>query len=182
MTATIPGLWPSDSSDGNETIIDMYTTGSSTPLGEVPQRNWGSPRSTELLEYPTARSSGDELFFDCPTSHQALNMDHNSETSSSPYLMIEPPITDESAIQERDWRRYEPPRELLQSQDITSNEIQSILVPSIERLQAQHIAEEEERAAVARPNRPLARAGRASIRPPYSQRRPQDVSNSTFFR
>ncbi len=122
-----------------------------------------------LLQIPTmastsssSRSSQDELFFDCRPSSTVSDSDEEPFPS---YLVFEPVVESVASDEPTDWRRYEPPRELLHLQDGNSTDIQELLPRSIERIQARHAEEEERRIAAARRERPIARVGRASIKP-----------------
>jgi hypothetical protein len=103
------------------------------------------------------------MFFDCPSPSQ-VSVNEEEEASIS-YLIFEPVVEEETNIEDTDWRRYDPPIELLRSQDGLSNDLEQILAPSIERIKARHLEEEQRRAAASRIERPLARAGRASVKP-----------------
>jgi hypothetical protein len=119
------------------------------------------------LQVPRIVSSGllsnstDELFFDCPTP----NSDRTDEASSPSYLVFTPVVSTVSEREPTDWRRYEPPNELLNPQDDTSDVVRGVLEPSIARIRSRHVEEEDRRAANARRERPLARVGRASVKP-----------------
>lgn len=115
---------------------------------------------------PSSSNSRDELFFDCGPIEARTNL---GEEAFASYLAFEPVVESVSSDDHVDWRRYEPPRELLQSQEATSPTIRNILPVSIERLQARHEEEETRRAASARRERPIARVGRASVKPRRDQ-------------
>ena len=188
MTAMMPGHWPTDfrSPVGIDDDVHFHTPVS--PIGEEPQR------SRRILPYPLSeqetlqlpRSLGpgvitqssrpttphqsspsipDELFFDRPLPSQLPTTFQDEERASTSYLIFEPVVEEEPNVKTTDWRRYDPPQELFRLQDGTSRDLASILAPSIERIQARHIEEEERRAAASRTERPLARAGRASVKP-----------------
>ena len=111
--------------------------------------------------WSSSNDSDNEIYFD----FQAPNANQNEEPSPSAYLAFEPVV---SAVEEReptDWRRYEPPSELLIAQDDTSEVIRSLLEPSIARIKATHVEEDERRASSARPDKPLTRSGRSSAKP-----------------
>jgi hypothetical protein len=122
-------------------------------------------QSRPLTPCPASQNSADELFFGCLSTSQVSTTDHVEERTSTSYLIFEPVVEEDSNIENTDWRRYDPPPELLRSQEGISHELEGLLAPSIERIRAQHIQEEERRAASSRMERPLARAGRASVRP-----------------
>jgi hypothetical protein len=115
--------------------------------------------------YPASPNIPDELFFDLPSPSQAPVQINDEERTSTPYLIFEPVVEEESSVENIDWRRYDPPQELLRSQDGTSYELESLLECSIERIQARHVDEDQRRAAASRIERPLARAGRVSGKP-----------------
>lgn len=88
---------------------------------------------------PSPSSVPDELFFDCLSSTQAPTTLHDEEQDSTSYLIFEPVIEDESKLQTYDWWRYDPPHELLHSQDGTSRDLERLLDRSIERIRARHL-------------------------------------------
>lgn len=145
------GTWPrelSDAIDSNhEQFLPLPIAGYQAELAQI----FASPAPSSA----TSRSS-DGLFFDVETNLEAI---------SPSYLTFEPVVSSVSENEPIDWRRYDPPAELLQVQDDTSEEIRGILQSSIERIQARHIEEEEQRAAAARRQKPLNRAKRASVKP-----------------
>jgi hypothetical protein len=159
-TARMPGRWSGDLTDEVQMNNEPHFPGSTPQVGET------------LTQLPImgnsslSRNSHEELFFDCASSAaRSLADEQDSEASSSSYLIFEPVLSSVPDIQETDWRRFDPPRELLDPQAGTSAEIQRLLGPSIERIQIRHQEEEERQAAAARRERPLARAGRASVKP-----------------
>lgn len=161
--ATMPGNWPRELHDDVNMSNAIPYPRLNTQLGESSLQ---VPRITSAAS--SSRDSGDELFFDC----RMPNSEQNEETSSPPYLIFEPVVSTVSDKEPTDWRRYEPPTELLNSQDDTPETIRGILEPSIARIRTRHAEEEDRRAASARRERPLARAGRASVKPR------RDVSSS----
>ena len=159
MIAQMPGHWPRDLRDETEMNQQLHFQESTSRLGETLQQLQTINISS------SSRNSHDELFFDCPSPTRNPAVEQDSEASSSSYLIFEPVVSSVPDIQETDWRRFDPPRELLDSQASTSAEVQRLLAPSIERIQIRHQEEEERRAAAARRERPLARVGRVSIKP-----------------
>ncbi|KAE9373022.1 hypothetical protein N431DRAFT_465334 [Stipitochalara longipes BDJ] len=125
---------------------------------EVRQPSLQIPR---IISSTSSTTSDDELFFDCTTP----NPDRTEEASSPSYLVFEPVVSTVSEQEPTDWRRYEPPSELLIPQDETSEVIRGLLKPSITRIQARHVEEEERRITHARRERPISRVGRASGKP-----------------
>lgn len=121
---------------------------------------------------PSSSNSRGELFFDCGPAAASTEP---SEEAFASYLAFEPVVESVASDDHVDWRRYEPPRELLQSQEASSPTIRDILPVPLERLRARHEEEERRRAASARRERPIARVGRASVKP----RRDREVSNDT---
>ncbi len=172
--ATMPGNWPGElHGDANMSNTVPYPR-LNTQLGELSLQ---VPRIASAAS--SSRDSGDELFFDCQTP----NPDQSEEASSPSYLIFEPVVSTVSYKEPTDWRRYEPPNELLNSQEDTSEIVRDILEPSIARIRTRHVEEEERRAANARRERPLARVGRASAKPrrdvSYSrERKPCFADNS----
>ena len=70
-----------------------------------------------------------------------------------------------SETEPTDWKRYEPPKELLKFPGIPLEEIRRIFPESIERVRARHLEEENKRRAAARPERLLARKERVYKKP-----------------
>jgi hypothetical protein len=154
--ATMPGNWPREFHDDFNMSNTVPYPRLNTQLGESSLQ---LPRNVSAVS--SSRDSANELFFDCQTP----NPDQNNEANSPSYLIFEPVVSTVSDQEPTDWRRYEPPNELLNSQDDTSEGIRGILEPSIARIRERHAEEEERRAANARRERPLARTGRASVKP-----------------
>jgi hypothetical protein len=180
MTAMMPCQWPMDSrSEKTERLL--HPTQTST-MGEKTQqtqrllpyalsiplpRSFGlgiqTPPSRPMV--PSPSSAPDELFFDCLSSTQAPTILHDEGRDLTSYLIFEPVVEDESKLQTTDWWRYDPPQELLHSQDGTSRDLERLLGWSIERIRARHLEEEESSAAAARKEQPLGRGAKASARP-----------------
>jgi hypothetical protein len=178
----MPGQWPGDWRTINDES-PLVENPSNAPLEQNqtvyswPSRTQGNlevPRSLELgQESPLNPQSSpnlspslqDELFLDWPLQNEPEVQRIDDETASSYYLAFEPVVQTDFDVESVDWRRYNVPAELLRSQEGISNELNRILAPSIERIQARHQEEEERRAATSRIERPLARAGRASVKP-----------------
>jgi hypothetical protein len=157
--ANMPGRWPRESRDNEVEITDgLNGSRMNTQMGEL------------SLQVPTmsstiSRTNQDELFFDCPSPTQIPSVDQNGESSAPSYLIFDPVVESVSEDEPTDWWRYEPPRELLDIQDGTSNDIRGLLEPSIERIRTRRAEEEERRRSAARHERPIARVGRASVKP-----------------
>jgi len=115
--------------------------------------------------YHPSPNTADELFFDYPLTSQVSTATQNEGSAPTSYLIFEPVVEEEFTIEDTDWRRYDPPQEQLRTQEGISHDLSSIIVPSIERIQARHVEEERRRAEASRIERPLARAGRASVKP-----------------
>lgn len=145
------------------------------PLGLTPGYRPGSLRYERMPSPASSRDSRDELFFDADSG--AMN-----ETVLPSYLVFEPVVESVSENETTDWRRYEPPQELLRFQENsnTSREIQEILAQSIERIKQRHAEEEERRAAALRQERPIARVGRASVKPRLDVSKLQNFYNWDF--
>ncbi len=115
--------------------------------------------------------NGDELFFNCPRSSPniQLTLDEAGESSSTPYVLFEPVVESFSEQEPTDWRRYDPPNELLQFQGSPSetryDEIKRVVSGSIARIRARHLEVENRRRAAARPERPLSRSEKVSVKP-----------------
>jgi hypothetical protein len=158
--ANMPGRWPRGSWDSEVDIIDgLNGPLMNTQMGEL------SLQVPTMSSTTSSQTSRDELFFDCPSPTQVPPVDQNGESSSPSYLIFEPVIESVSEDEPTDWWRYEPPRELLDIQDGTSIDIRALLEPSIERIRARRVEEEERRISAARHERPIARVGRASVKP-----------------
>lgn len=153
-TSPMPGHWPSH--DEANMLDPMPYPRLNTQVGESSLQ---VPRIISAAS--SSRDSVEEQFFDCQTP----NPDYIDESSSPSYLIFEPVVSTVSDQEPTDWRRYEPPNELLNSEDDTSEGIRGILEPSIARIRSRHVEEEERRAANARRERPLGRVGRASVKP-----------------
>ncbi|CZT45768.1 uncharacterized protein RSE6_06111 [Rhynchosporium secalis] len=160
MTATrITGNWPledrpwplEDREEASDTNLRLNTN---LPQGFLQPPNMASASST--------RGSRDELFFDCGLTTGTTDQ---SEEAFASYLAFEPVVESVSRDAPVDWRRYEPPPELLTFQESTSPILRSMLPVAIERLRTRHEEEELRRAAAARRERPISRVGRASVKP-----------------
>jgi hypothetical protein len=158
--ANMPGRWPKESQDNEGDIIDSLSGPRiNTQMGEL------SLQIPAMSSTTSSQTSRDELFFDCPSPAQVPPLGQNGESSSPSYLIFEPVVESVSEDEPTDWWRYEPPRELLDIQDGTSTDIQGLIEPSIERIRARRVEEEERRISAARHERPIARVGRASVKP-----------------
>jgi hypothetical protein len=158
-TTQMPGRWSRDLTHEVEVDNEPHFPGSASQVGEA------LTQPQIMGDSSLSKNNREELFFDCPSSALSPADEQDSEASSSSYLIFEPVVSSVPDIQETDWRRFDPPRELLDSQTGTSAEIRRLLGPSIERIQIRHQEEKERQAAAARRERPLARAGRASVKP-----------------
>ncbi len=154
MVATMPGRWPPPDEGGRD------------------QEEHFPPLRTQLfLQIPAAtsstpsRDSGEELLLDITSPHHSSGVEQNSTAGMPSYLIFDPVVESVSENEPIDWRRYDPPGELFNAQEETSDDLRAILGASIERIKTRHIEDEEERAAAARRERPLARVGRASVKP-----------------
>lgn len=186
----MPGQWPGDLREPAAINDDVHVQTPVSPIGEETQRSQRilpyplttqealqaprslgpgiqSPRSLPQTSYSASPNVPDELYFDdWPLRNEVSSTEPNGEESSSTsYLIFEPVVEEEANVENTDWRRYDSPQELLRSQDRTPRDLESLLAPSIERIQARHREEVERRAATSRIERPLARAGRASVKP-----------------
>jgi hypothetical protein len=158
--ANMPGRWPRESRDNEGDIIDSLNGPQmNTQIGEL------SLQLPTMSSTTSSRTSRDELFFDCPSPTQVPSVNQNGESSSPSYLIFEPVVESVSEDEATDWWRYEPPRELLDIQDGPSTDIRGLIEPSIERIRARRVEEEERRTSAARHERPIARVGRASVKP-----------------
>jgi hypothetical protein len=106
----------------------------------------------------------DELFLEIPSPNPFMTIRDEERTSIS-CLIFEPAVEEDSDIENTDWRRYDPPQELLRFRKGISPDLERILAPSVERIRARHVEEEERRATVSKIGRPLARVGRTSMKP-----------------
>jgi hypothetical protein len=158
--ANMPGRWPKESRDNEGDITD----GLNGPRLNTQMRELSLQVPT-MNSTTSSQTSRDELFFDCPSPPQVASVDQNGESSSPSYLIFEPVVESVSEDEPTDWWRYEPPRELLDIQDGTSTDIRRLIEPSIERIRARRVEEEERQISAARHERPIARVGRASVKP-----------------
>jgi hypothetical protein len=161
MTAipTMPGNWPLR--EEAESGVEFDFPRINIQLAESALQVLTSHSATSAT---SSRSTNDDLFFDRPGPSSGI--DRNGESSRPSYLIFEPVVESVSRDEPIDWRRYEPPQELLHAPDGTSEEIRRILESSVERIKARHEEEEQQRIAHAKRERPLARTGRASVKPP----------------
>lgn len=152
--APMPGNWPTEFHDN----MNMST------LSPYPRLNTQivKPLRLRLRVAASPSNSADELFFDVPTSP---NPERTDEEISPSYLIFTPVVSTVLEQEPTDWRRYEPPTELLRPQDESSEVVRGLLAPSIARIRARHAEEEERRVAQARRERPIARVRRASVKP-----------------
>ena len=159
--ANMPGRWPRESLDNEVDIIN----GLNGPRMNTQMEELSLQVPTMSCSTASSRTSRDELFFDCPSPTQVPSIDQNGESSSPSYLIFEPVVESVSEDEPTEWWRYEPPRELLDIQDGTSTDIRGLIEPSIEIIRARRVEEEERRISAARHERPIARVGRASVKP-----------------
>ncbi|KAF4635232.1 hypothetical protein G7Y89_g2875 [Cudoniella acicularis] len=124
----------------------------------LPPPNFGwSPNDSPQFHAPvTPPSHPDELF---------LEVNQNNGENSPSYLIFEPVVSSVTDSVPIDWRRYDPPAELLNYQDGIPNEIREILEPSIQNIRARHEEEVQRRAATARRGGPLTRGRKVSGKP-----------------
>jgi hypothetical protein len=169
------------------TPIELMIPGLEVPaMDQVAQNQIAelSPRQLPKFHGPTLNSDvGDEVHSNHHTSSppsqihntyarlpdnslpdQLSASSHSAAQSSLSYLYSGLVVPEEPNFENLDWRRYDPPRELLDSQDSTSADIRNILESSAERIRVQH-TEEEVRAAASRARRPLARARGVPTKP-----------------
>lgn len=153
----LPGRWPGESREvSSEHLYPRINT------------HVGGLSLLVPISHSAASSSGsnDELFFESPTPSPSPGVGRNGESSMPSYLIFEPVVESVEAEERIDWRRYEPPQELLHLGENTSDEIRRILEPSIQNIKDRYAEEEVRRMAQARRERPVARTGRASVKPP----------------
>jgi hypothetical protein len=160
----MPGRWPNHSRE-EVTVADEPSTIPSSPLPRTPQQQ------VQIGMDQLSTNDRDELFF---------SMERNSEATSPSYLLFEPVVSSVADNEPIDWGRYDPPRELLKFQDDTSEDLRNLLAPSIERLQARHAEEIETREATARPERPLTRGRRVSVKPQINVSSFLSISSSDY--
>jgi len=154
--AAMPGNWPREPQDE----MSMMLTYSSFPHINT-QMGRPSLQVPRIVSSAASSTSEDELFFECTTP----NPDRTEEASSPSYLVFEPVVSTVSEQEPTDWRRYDPPEELLTPQDETSEVIRDLLEPSIARIRRRHVEEDERRVTNARRERPISRVVRASGKP-----------------
>ena len=152
MTAQMPGNWPLfDVDSSNELFLSVSPT---SPVQHERDLFQSTALTTSLK--PKSSADTDELFF---------SVESGNEASSPTYLAFEPVVSSVSEREPLNWRRYDPPQELLSHPDDSSETIQAILEASISTLQSRHMEEEKAQKAAARSSKPLKRSGRASLRP-----------------
>lgn len=125
------------------------------PFDATPESLQTTEPFPETQESMNESSTRDELFFSVEPSHGPIPS----------YLLFEPVVSSVAYNRPIDWRRYDPPGELLRVQGETSRELKHIVTTSIKRLQARRVEEIQGRAATARPERPLTRGRRVSVKP-----------------
>jgi hypothetical protein len=156
--SSIPGNWPREIHDDiNSTIMSARSPYPriNTQMGQT------SLQVPRIISSTESTTSDDELFFDCTTP----NPDRLDETSSPSYLVFEPVVSTVSEQEPTDWRRYEPPIELLAPQNENSEVIRGLLEQSIARIRTRHLEEDDRQITHARRERPISRVGRASGKP-----------------
>lgn len=168
MTMVIPGNWPQS---GDEVVVNDQPSF----LQLNTKHEASSLQVPSTISSTSSHGRGEELFFDIPSPSTSGDSLSNEENSPS-YLIFEPVIESVSADGPTDWKRYEPPKELLETQEGTPEDVRTVLVASIERIQARHVQEEEIRISAAREERPLGRKGKASVKPKREVRKQQVVS------
>ena len=191
----MPGNWPTDLGSHSPAEATPLLNPPISPISEESQQSrtiLPYPLSTEerlqvprsssfgieaqsrpTMPFPSSPSAGDGLIFDYSFSSRLSTMSPEEEGPSTSYLIFEPVVEENSNVEDTDWRRYDPPQELLRSRESISHDLEFILAPSIERIQARHV-EEEERRAASRRERPLARARKAFIKPRHQVRHPRN--------
>lgn len=154
-------LWPSSYTKSHkQPALPKLDTHSPTMQLQTPSKH--------LL--PSSQPSTDELFFDCLTPSPTIRVTSDEgESSSNPYVLFEPAAEGFFEREPTEWRRYEPPKELLQFQgnplETRYNEIRRVVPESIERIRERHLEEENKRRAAGRPEKPLSRSRRISTKP-----------------
>lgn len=109
--------------------------------------------------------SDNDIDHECKASTSNTAQSANGKLGMATYLAYEPVVESAARQTWTDFRRYDPPAELLHIPDITLEEIKAVIKPSIKRIKARQTEEQDVRIAQARAPRPLARGRRASVKP-----------------
>lgn len=171
MTATAMSLRQAESSSRSLHFSIDYQDTIAASLHELS----GSPT------VPSQQHSDDDSFFGYNSPSSNPGRGGNGESSMSSYLVYEPVVESVSNETWTDWRRYDPPDELLHMPADTSEEIKAIVAPSIIRITRRYREEEEARIAQAKAARPLTRGGRASMKPVRKNVRALDFSQGVEY-
>ncbi|TAQ86100.1 hypothetical protein B7494_g5576 [Chlorociboria aeruginascens] len=143
MALAMPGQWPLDPGATASLMIFL------SPTADVLGRN----STLEPITPPSSSGSSQNEMFSS-TSNRSSTSSRDSEIGVPSSLTVEH-IGSEMSTLQPDWRRFEPPKELLNRREVTSPEIRNLLAPSIERIKTRYEADEERRAAAARGDWPL---------------------------
>lgn len=152
----MPDNWPLENNERSSMNDRLDVPRINTNFGQL------SIQIPTLSSASSSRNSRDELFFDCNQLSATSEVDENAMQL---YLAFEPVVDSVSSEELIDLRRYEHPKELLEVTAGTCIEIQDLLRRSIERIGLRHEEEERAQIAAARRERPIARVGRASVKP-----------------
>jgi hypothetical protein len=148
--AQIPENWPLGLADTSNEFF--HAVSSVSPSDH--QRDSFQDKATSSK--PISTTSTDKLFFGAESNNQA---------NSPAHLAFEPVISSASEKEPLDWKRHDPPLELLGLLEDTSAEIRGLLQSSISALRSRHVEEGKAQQAAARSSKPLRRSERASLRP-----------------
>jgi hypothetical protein len=102
----MPGDWPREVQD--DMSIAMMSTRSPLPRINT-QMGLPSLQVPRIVSSAASSTSEDELFFEVTPP----NPDRTDEASSPSYLVFEPVVSTVSEQEPTDWRRYDPPKELV---------------------------------------------------------------------
>jgi hypothetical protein len=166
-TTQMPGNWPLETPLQIDPMHELFL-----PISPISPMSPMSPISLLSPPYPAERKQQAPVPTSRSTSKRAKSAvdmalatkSHYGAPSSS-YLAFEPVVESVSEHKTVDWKRYEPPQELLNHPDDTSEDIRRLIQASIDALQARHLEEERGREAAARNAKPLGRSRRVSGRP-----------------
>jgi hypothetical protein len=155
-TASMLGSWSWDAVTAIDSVHDAYR-----PVSSTRSTNF----SKKMLPTPDAASSWTTASSSNPDGEQSVTLNRNSKTRSTNHLAFKAMTANMSDPTAVNWKRYDPPAELINHPDDTSEEIQELLKSSIDALQARHLEESRELEAAARASKPLGRSRRVSGRP-----------------
>jgi len=142
MAVSLLGYW----SGGTSITV---TSLSNSEERAVSSRKSITPEPSTVFDGTAGRSlrsvsennRSDEVYHDAPENPVAVPQKKPCAPGSSNISRFEPEITDSNDMEDVEWRKFQPPKELFDVPYGTPLEIESIIIASVERLQ-QQLAEE----------------------------------------